>query len=455
MYAESAHSNTVTRESIFALTSIPPAPENAPLVRCCINSWRRAGLEVRAFNHPSEVTALKSLYDVEFVPIEETTAAVFKKHYVPINAMICWARGRGVPVLLINSDIQLLMLGWEVKRLRWLSDGGLCYFVRYNHDGNVGRARRELYGIDAFLFDGRDAPPFADSFLSMGQPFWDYWVPHTFSAYGRPVHAVEFPAAFHRNHGRQWSREDWHRCALEFARLTGEPNGDRSTQACSAMSARVRAGLDQRKVSVRREPRQIKGWMRETFSRPEPKTFLELSTHTGTAKAWIAVPPEVALHAFEPDPRSRQVARDDLTLQRTALAERDGTGWLIQSRNGWGREWAHSSLIERLKTHLHRRPVGIGESVEVELAGLDAFCQRRGLGLIDFIRADVQGAEGEIMRGGRRTLERTRYLYTRYSDNEMYQSHATLEQMLEILPDFRVVELWPDDVLLENRALKA
>lgn len=453
MCTRRAHPKTVTTESIFALTSIPPAPESAPLVRDCVTSWRRAGLEVRAFNHPSEVAALKSLYDVEFVPVEETTAAVFGKHYVPINAMIDWARGRGAPVLMINSDIELQMSVWEVKRLRWLSDGGLCYFVRYNHDGNCGRARRELYGIDAFLFDGRDAPPFPDSFLSMGKPFWDYWVPHTFSAYGRPVHAVEFPAAYHRNHRTQWTWEDWHRCGLEFARANGEPDGDLSRQACNAMATRVRACFDAKKVSVRREPRRVKGWVQETFGSPGPKTFLELGARTATA--WMAELPEVTLHAFEPDPRKRRGPRHNVTIHRAAIAGRDGTGRLARSASGWGRERTHSPLINRLRHHLHRHPFTFGESVEVELVCLDTFCRRQGLGLIDFIWADIKGDQGEMLRGGRRTLERTRYLYTKYSDDETYEGQATLKEMLKILPDFRVVELWPDDVLFENRALKA
>jgi len=69
------------------------------------------------------------------------------------------------------------MADWEIKRLRWLSDAGLCYFIRYNHDGDAAHAQREPAGIDAFLFHGWDAVQFPDSLMSMGQPFWDYWLP--------------------------------------------------------------------------------------------------------------------------------------------------------------------------------------------------------------------------------------------------------------------------------------
>src|SRR5262249_36577647 len=153
-----------------------------------------------------------------------------------------------VPALLINSDIRLRMAEWELRRIRWLSNGGLCYFVRYNHGGNVMRASREPHGIDAFLLHGRDVAQFPDSFLSMGQPFWDYWVPYIFASRNLPIFAVEFPVAFHQNHAAGWSWANWHRCALEFARTTEELSGDQSFQNCQAMSLRVRRKFDQRKV---------------------------------------------------------------------------------------------------------------------------------------------------------------------------------------------------------------
>ena len=91
---------------------------------------------------------------------------------------------------------------------------------------------------------------------------------------------------------------------------------------------------------------------------------------------------------------------------------------------------------------------------EVDLITLDSFCEGRGIERIDFIWADIQGAEGDMVRGGRQTLARTRYLYTEYSDEELYENQATLKEILELLPDFRVIELWTDDVLLENQQLK-
>ena len=316
------------------------------------------------------------------------------------------------------------------------------------------RAQREPHGIDAFLFHGRDVADAPDTFLSMGKPAWDYWLPHLFAARGRPVYAVEFPAGFHRNHPLRWSWDEWLNCAAEFARVTGERNGDGSFEACVGMFLRIREDFDRRRVSLPQSPPHIRQWVQRTFGGPGPKTLLELGAHRGDDTAWMAALPGATIHALEPDPRNGQPPRPNVTLHRAAVADRDGRALLTLSKEGWGQEWTHSSSLKRPKNHLRRYPVTFGEAVEVETVTLDTFCRQRGLGRIDFIWADIQGAEGEMIRGGRQSLARTRYLYTEYSDDELYEGQATLGDILEMLPAFRVVELWPEDVLLENTELR-
>jgi 2-O-methyltransferase len=441
----------MTRETIYALTSLSPALGNVPLVQECIQSWRKAGCQVCSFNHPSEIGLLSNHYDVDFVPVAETTLPVFGKHLIPIKAMLDWAAEKSVPVLLINSDILLRLEEWEMKRLRWLSDGGLCYFVRFNHDGDRAHSSREAFGIDAFLFHGRDVPATAPSFLCMGQPFWDYWLPYEFVVHNRPIYTVEFPGALHLNHLHQWAWEDWLRCALELVRISGVPAGDRSYKACDDMSVRVRQTFDRGKNSIPQRPIQIRDWVQKRFGDGGAKTFLELGAHRGSDTAWMAGLPGVMIHAFEPDPRNQQPPRPNVQLHRSAIAEHDGTGFLLLSQQGWGQEWTYSSSIMKPKNHLQRYPVTFDEAVEVPLTSLDTFYWQQGSGIIDFIWADIQGAEGEMVRGGRQALEHTRYLYTEYSDDELYEKQATLKEILELLPNFRVLELWPEDVLLENR----
>lgn len=440
----------MTRETLFAITSLAPGPDHEPRQQAAIRSWRSAGLEVLSFNHRSEIAALAPAYDVSFVGIERTTAAEFGRPYIPIKAMLDWATQKAVPVLLVNSDIELRLTPFELYRLRLLGDAGLVYFVRFNHDGDLDRATPEPWGIDAFLFHGRNATGFADSFLSMGQPFWDYWLPLGFAALGRPVWAIESPVTFHRSHPRSWSWDNWHRCALEFDRLTALLRGDRSLQACIAMSQGVRAILHRDKRKLAEKPGEIRGWVEQRFAAPGAKVFLELGAHQGTDTAWLARIPGVTLHAFEPDPRNHPPAAANVIVNRLAICDQDGRRPFVLSAQGWGREWTYSSSLKQPKNHLLRYPVTFGDAIEVETIRLDSYCRRNAPGVVDFIWADIQGAEAEMVQGGLETLARTRYLYTEYSDCELYEGQATLPELLAMLPGFRVLEVWDENVLLEN-----
>jgi FkbM family methyltransferase len=443
------------RQAVRALTSLAPGPDALARQRAAIDSWRRAGVEVFSYNHPSEIAALGPSYEVAFVPVEQTTQAEFGRPYVPIHTLLEAAAGFQGPVLLINADIELCLTPFELVRLSMLGDAGLTYFVRRNHSGDRAQATREPWGIDAFLFHGRHAAGFATSFLSMGQPFWDYWLPLGFRALGRPVWAVDAPVSFHGEHARSWSWEAWHRCALEFDRLTGLLRGDRSMAACLAMSQAVRAELDRHTPAVPAPLGPIRRWVEQRLGGPGRKQILELGAHQGDDTAWLALIPGATVHAFEPDPRNHVPGGANVMVNRTAIGERDGRQPFVLSASGWGREWTYSSSLKQPKNHLNRYPVSFGETVEVEVMRLDTYCRERVPGVIDFIWADIQGAEADMIRGGLDTLARTRHLYTEYSDDELYAGQATLAELLAMLPGFRVLELWEEDVLLENTQVRA
>jgi hypothetical protein len=92
------------------------------------------------------------------------------------------------------------------------------------------------------------------------------------------------------------------------------------------------------------------------------------------------------------------------------------------------------------------------EPIEVATVTLDTYT-RPLPGLIDFIWADVQGAEHLLIAGGRETLARTRHFFTEYSDVELYQGQRSLEALLALLPGWEITSRWEDDALLTNRRL--
>ena len=440
--------------TIYALTSLNPSERAAGAQHRAIATWRAAGMDVLSFNHPTEIETLASQYDVELVPVDQTAFSVFGRHLIPINRMLEWASERDATVMIINSDIELRIAPWELQRARRVADGGLCYWIRHNHDGDYARATIEPFGIDAFLFAARDVGNVPESFLSMGQPFWDYWLPYLFAMHRRPLLRVDYPAAFHQRHEQRWSWEGWQRCGVELGRVLGQLVDDQSMQACFAMEARVRDTIDRAQTTLARQPFAIREWVERRFADASAKTFLELGAHRGTDTAWMSQIPGVTIHAFEPDPRNVQPPRPNVTLHRAAVGDADGRAPFVLSQSGWGQEWTHSSSLHRPKNHLARYPVTFGETIEVERIALDSFAQRAGISAVDFIWADIQGAEGDMVRGAPELLRRTRYLYTEYSDDELYEGQSTLADLLALLPDYRVIELWPEDVLLENRAFR-
>jgi hypothetical protein len=81
---------------------------------------------------------------------------------------------------------------------------------------------------------------------------------------------------------------------------------------------------------------------------------------------------------------------------------------------------------------------------------LDSWNRQQNLERFDFIWADVQGAEGDLVDGGLETLSKTRFFYTEYSNREWYEDQVTLAQLTAKLPHFEIIGQTGRDVLLRN-----
>ena len=93
------------------------------------------------------------------------------------------------------------------------------------------------------------------------------------------------------------------------------------------------------------------------------------------------------------------------------------------------------------------------EKITVPGITLDVLC--RDLKVIDFIWADVQGAELRMIAGGHEALKKTRYLYTEYSGGGLYEGDATSAMIIEALgPTWAVEEDYGGDILMRNKAME-
>jgi hypothetical protein len=90
------------------------------------------------------------------------------------------------------------------------------------------------------------------------------------------------------------------------------------------------------------------------------------------------------------------------------------------------------------------------EESKVKCYKFDTYYKEVNPGIIDFIWADIQGAEIDMIEGGREALSKTRYLYTEYSNSELYEGEIGLEEIMKKLPGWSLVEDYGGDVLLKN-----
>ena len=197
--------------------------------------------------------------------------------------------------------------------------------------------------------------------------------------------------------------------------------------------------------------------------------ILDVGCNDGTHTiAFLKLFPLSKIFAFEPDPRAlesfrKSIKGDRVQLFDIALSDRDGETdfypsdgyptspeWKDYRPNGWDL----SGSIKKPKEHLHVFPwCEFNRTTQVKTRRLDSWASEIGIDVIDLIWADVQGAEQNLIEGGRETLSKTRFFYTEYSNDELYEGQVSLNWILEALPEFDVVTRFSDDVLLRNRDL--
>ncbi|MGL3104361.1 FkbM family methyltransferase [Bradyrhizobium sp. BR 1432] len=196
---------------------------------------------------------------------------------------------------------------------------------------------------------------------------------------------------------------------------------------------------------------------------PSP-VILDIGCNDGTdTKRFLELCPEALFYCFEPDPRAlarfkknMQPDLNNVRLFEIAISDRNGQIEFHPSNaDGEVREWDLSGSIRRPKNHLAEYEwVRFDQPISVETRRLDDWASEADISKVDLIWMDVQGAESDVITGGRRTLSNTRFIYTEYSDRELYEGQLTLHAILDLLPSFEVVRVFSreveGDVLLRN-----
>jgi 2-O-methyltransferase len=204
--------------------------------------------------------------------------------------------------------------------------------------------------------------------------------------------------------------------------------------------------------------------IRQRVGKDDP-VIIEVGANCGqTTIELLRAMPGATIFAFEPDPRAIAKFHDAISNPRVHLYDcaigavngtinfhqSSGAEHLAEYRKGWDQ----SGSIRRPNSHLKVWPwVRFEKQITVPIMTLDVWSEQHQVSTADFIWADVQGAESDLVEGAARFLRSSRYFYTEYSNDEWYEGQITLAGLLGKLPDFDLVKRYPMDALFENKRM--
>ena len=185
--------------------------------------------------------------------------------------------------------------------------------------------------------------------------------------------------------------------------------------------------------------------------------ILEVGAHDGesTEKFFTEIA-NCSVVAYEPDPRpaarfiQRVGSHPRLVFRQVAVgAEVGSVNWYASHGKvpGHGDDWDYSSSIRRPTEHLNRsREISFSVDQSVPCVRLDD----EGFDGFDFAWIDAQGAQRDVIMGGRRTLDATTYIYIELHDTPLYDGEPTFDELHALLHNHMAVHKYGENVLFKK-----
>lgn len=209
-----------------------------------------------------------------------------------------------------------------------------------------------------------------------------------------------------------------------------------------------------RYTEIVKELKTFYDWYFELMESIKNPVIIEIGANDGTDTIHLSSIKNSIVHCFEPEPRcDLSDLPENVWVNKIAVSNKKGTFEFNQSDSP-GHNWTYSGSILKPKNHLTvHTNVYFQNKILVSTITLDEYCKDNKIESIDFLYMDTQGAESLIFEGAKEILKKTRFIYTEYSNDEMYEGQKNLHELLRQLDTFFVLDDWPiepSNVLLQN-----
>lgn len=174
---------------------------------------------------------------------------------------------------------------------------------------------------------------------------------------------------------------------------------------------------------------------------PNCKTVLDIGSFNGKDAHELSYVLDCDVHCFEPDKdnfeKIKGLQNDRLILWPYAIGAWHGKAPFVKSKN---HPASHS-----MRAPLKHKDVWPGikfsrTSHMVKCTTLDAWhLAVLKQAHIDLIWIDVNGAEGDVIKGGTQALKVTKYVYIEFEEVELFKGAMNREKTLLRLPDFELL----------------
>ncbi len=210
---------------------------------------------------------------------------------------------------------------------------------------------------------------------------------------------------------------------------------------------------------------EIKHLLKKIINKEDP-VILDIGANIGSySSVFLDNFKNVFLFCFEPDPRvlkefRKRTKKDKrCILYKYAISDKNEKKYLYLSssnKKGVPGSYCSSSIRVPYKILSYFPLLKFKKKILVKTMTLDSWFEKQDINYIDLIWCDIQGCEGDMIKGGINTLKKTKYLFTEYGEKEWYKGQFLLKDILEALPFFEIVKKYPfpslgtGDILLKN-----